>query len=258
MLNTHAHGSGYPLIWGHGLMGSMALEDATGWFHPARGGNVRRIRYDARGHGCSPSPPDTSAYEWSVLGRDMLETARSHAGQQHFALGGQSMGCATTLYAALVAPEETSHLVLALPPTAWESRPAQVERYRKMAQLISQHGMGALIQASRRYPSLPAWLRKEKPADSQAMLDALAGFDAARLLPILAGAARSDLPPPDQLRLLHMPALILAWPGDDIHPLESAQRLATYLPQARLEIADDSEQLGRWPALIEDFLSTSL
>lgn len=255
MLNTLIHGAGYPLVWGHGLMGSMALEDATGWFHTPSDRGVTRIRYDARGHGKSPGSPDYAAYLWPTLGQDMLNTARSLAQHEQFALGGQSMGCASALYAALAAPEQISHLVLALPPTAWESRPAQVERYRKMAGLISQHGMGALIQASRRYPSLPAWLREAKPEDSQAMLDALSEFDQARLLPILEGAARSDLPPPEQLLLLQIPVLILAWPGDSIHPLESAQRLATFLPQAQLEIATNLDQLREWPALIDRFLN---
>ncbi len=255
MLNTLLHGAGYPLVWGHGLMGSMALEDATGWFHPDSSDAVRRVRYDARGHGGSPASPNDAAYLWPTLGQDMLEIARRHAGQQRFALGGQSMGCASALYAALAAAEQTSHLVLALPPTAWESRPAQVERYRKMTELISRHGMGGLIQASRRYPSLPAWLREARPTDSQAMLDALSTLDEARLLPILEGAARSDLPAPEQLQCLQMPALILAWPGDSIHPLDSAHRLAEYLPQGQLEIAQSVEQVQRWPQLIDRFLS---
>ncbi len=254
MLNTLLHGTGHPLVWGHGLMGSMALEDATGWFHLQHSDGVQRIRYDARGHGSSPAFRDPAAYLWPALGQDMLNIASEYAVQQRFALGGQSMGCASALYAALAAPEQISHLVLALPPTAWEGRPGQVERYRKMARLISEHGMAALIQASRRYPSLPAWLREARPADSHAMLDALADFDEARLLPILEGAARSDLPPPAQLRLLQMPVLILAWPGDSIHPLESAERLAEYLPHARLEIADSVDLLRSWPVRIDRFL----
>ncbi len=45
-------------------------------------------------------------------------------GAQKFVAGGSSMGCATSIYAALLAPERMKALVLVIPPTAWETRAA--------------------------------------------------------------------------------------------------------------------------------------
>lgn len=256
MLNTIIHGDGYPLIWGHGLMGSIAVESATGWFHPAQPHATRRIRYDARGHGESMSGQSAAEHRWERLGQDMLRVADQYAGRPRFALGGQSMGCASALYAALAAPDRVSHLVLALPPTAWGSRPAQVERYGKMLELIRARGVGSLVNLARQFPSMPEWLQRQRPEDNQPALNEMARFEASRLEKVLEGAMQSDLPPLRGLSRLSMPTLILAWEGDSIHPLDTAHRLAQTLPNARLEVIASVEQLAHWPTLIEDFLAT--
>ncbi|SDR90339.1 Pimeloyl-ACP methyl ester carboxylesterase [Halopseudomonas xinjiangensis] len=256
MLNTTIHGEGYPLIWGHGLMGNMALESATGWFHPPAG-LIRRIRYDARGHGQSSGGAHADEHRWDRLAQDMLNVASAHAGQERFALGGQSMGCATALYAALAAPQQVSHLVLALPPTAWASRPAQVERYGKMLDVIRARGVASLVNLARQFPSVPGWLHRAQPeANEQALLE-MARFDERRLGRILEGAMHSDLPPRSELAALSMPALVLAWADDDIHPLATARYLNQTLPNARLVEIDTMPQLQAWPRLIDEFVNTA-
>lgn len=254
MLNTTIIGNGYPLIWGHGLMGSMALESATGWFHPQHSHGVRRIRYDALGHGQSPAGESAAAHQWEHLGQDMLRLARTHAGSARYALGGQSMGCASALYAALAAPDEVSHLILALPPTAWESRPAQVERYGKMLQLVRTRGVSALVSLARQFPSAPDWLHSQRPGDTELSLAEMARFDAPRLEKILEGAMHSDLPSLEQIGELAMPALILAWEGDSIHPTGTAEALAAALPRAELIRIDSAQALNLWPGLIDEFI----
>ena len=53
-LTVSVAGHGIPLVWGHGLMGSMAAEDLANWFDWQRvTGIAQVIRYDARGHGTS-------------------------------------------------------------------------------------------------------------------------------------------------------------------------------------------------------------
>ncbi|UAW99265.1 alpha/beta hydrolase [Halopseudomonas nanhaiensis] len=256
MLNTTIHGSGHPLIWGHGLLGSTALETATGWFHPDQSQAVRRIRYDARGHGQSSPGRSAADHQWARLGQDMLDIAHQHAGQPRFALGGQSMGCASALYAALLEPGAVSHLVLALPPTAWTSRPAQVERYGKMLGLIRARGVASLVALARQFPTLPPWLHEAHPGDNAKALHTMEQFDPTVLQPILEGAMQSDLPPREALTQLTMPALILAWEGDGIHPVATAEMLAQTLPAANLQIIDTAAQLSCWPRLIDDFLSS--
>src|SRR6266498_2981487 len=52
-------GRGTPLVWGHGLMSSMASEDLAPFFQWERLADVATvIRYDARGHGQSGASAD--------------------------------------------------------------------------------------------------------------------------------------------------------------------------------------------------------
>ncbi|PAU87801.1 hypothetical protein CK507_09640 [Pseudomonas sp. WN033] len=256
MLNIATQGDGPALAWAHGLFGSLALESTCGWFHPATGGQVRRIRYDARGHGLSSAAGNSAVCQWPALANDMLQVASQNCtSEQPFALGGQSMGCATALHAVLQEPQRVSHLVLALPPTAWDSRPHQVLRYQKMIELLRRQGVAGLVKASRRFPPLPAWLQNSRPELAGLMLDELAGFSQDNLTNILLGAAASDLPPPAALQQLSMPTLILAWRDDDIHPLGTAQGLARWLPNSELIIAHSNADLQQWPALIDSFIT---
>lgn len=256
MLNTLVEGSGPTLVWGHGLQGSIACEQASGLFH-SQHPRLRRVRFDARGHGESAADHDPSAYTWPRLGQDMLDVARQQTGDQRVALGGQSMGCATALHAALLAPERVTRLVLVIPPTAWRSRAGQVEKYLKAVSLLERRGMNAFMQASRLFPAFPPWLRDARPHLEPARLEALTGFSAQGLIPILQGAAQSDLPPIETLEALRMPTLILAWPDDGTHPLGTALQLEEALPHSSLVVAQSSAEVDHWPDLIEDFVMNS-
>ncbi|RHW23182.1 alpha/beta fold hydrolase [Pseudomonas jilinensis] len=255
MLNIATQGDGPALVWAHGLFGSMTLESACGWFHPAADGQLRRIRYDARGHGQSCAADTPEVCQWTQLATEMLRVAEQTCSSEPFALGGQSMGCATALHAALQQPQRVSHLVMALPPTAWDSRPHQVLRYQKMIELLRRQGVAGLVKASRRFPPLPTWLRNSRSELAGLMLDELAGFTQNNLINILQGAAASDLPSPAALQQLSIPALILAWGDDDIHPLSTAQGLARWLPNNELIIANSNADLQQWPALIDAFIT---
>ncbi|MEH6566131.1 MAG: alpha/beta hydrolase [Halopseudomonas sp.] len=254
MLQVKTVGTGPALVWGHGLMGSMAQDESTGWFHqPAS--PLQLIRYDACGHGLSARPLDARRYHWQVLAADMLRIARLHA-PLPCALGGQSMGCASALLAALLQPERISKLVLATPPTLWASRQAQQARYQQMIRLLRQRGMSSFIQLSQQNPALPHWLLKARPQDAAAQLESLKGFSRELLIAVLLGAAASDLPPASALRSLSQPALILAWQGDPTHPVSSAEQLAAALPNAELRIIDSIPQLVDWPREIAAFVSS--
>ena len=252
MLQVRIEGHGVPLLWGHGLMASMAQEDATGWFrHPAH--KLKWIRYDACGHGLSHRPLDPLRYRWPALAADMLMVARQHS-LDRFALGGHSMGCATAVIAALQAPDRVSKLVLATPPTAWSTRAEQIERYRQMIRLLKARGLDTLLRLSRHSPALPGWLTQARPEDAARQLETLSGFSRARLIAILQGAIASDMPAQDELKKLTQPTLILAWRDDPLHPLSSAEQLADRLPNATLQIISDAHALAEWPQHIANFV----
>ena len=70
---------------------------------------------------------------------------------------------------------------------------------------------------------------------------------------ILRGAAASDLPDPTAIAELWQPTLILAWRGDDGHPVSSAEALRGLLPHAELLVAERVADLAAWPKRVARF-----
>jgi pimeloyl-ACP methyl ester carboxylesterase len=252
-LGVRESGRGVPFFWGHGLMGSVAQEDIADLLDWEEIGHVARaLRYDARGHGTSEATLDPADYAWPELAGDLLALA-SALGAERAVLGGVSMGCATALHAAVAAPDRVEGLVLAAPPTAWDTRPRQARIYRGLAAVIDRIGLfpfRCAASLSRLVPG-PAYLAKLQAS----VVETLSRADRRRVVAALRGAAVSDLPPPDALGSIRAPALILAWHGDRSHPLSTARRLAEILPQADLREAASLDEVLGWTASIRDFLS---
>jgi len=253
-LAVQESGEGLPFFWGHGLLCSTAQEDDAGLFDWSDlSQDLRLIRYDARGHGRSEATLAPEGYRWPELAADLLALADGLA-VERAVLGGVSMGCATALHAACVAPERTLGLVLVAPPTAWRTRPRQARIYRFSAALVRKFGvdpfrwMGQLAGLAAGDPVLAAMQRS--------VLDHLRRADRRAVVAALLGAAGSDLPDEDALRALEVPALILAWRDDPTHPVSSAERLADLLPEAELRVADSGDDIRGWSAEIRGFLAS--
>ncbi|MDJ0864550.1 MAG: alpha/beta hydrolase [Myxococcota bacterium] len=246
-------GSGTPFLWGHGLLGSMEQEDDAALFDFGEMAAGRRLlRFDARGHGRSEATLAPDDYRWPSLARDLLGLADA-LGLDRAVLGGVSMGAATALHAALAASGRAAALVLAGPPTAWSTRPRQARLYRVSAGMVGAlglapfRGLAGLAGLGASNPTLAAMQRS--------VMRSLRRADARAVEAALRGAARSDLPDPERLRRLEVPALILAWSGDRTHPVSTAERLAELLPDAALHVARDAAELGRWATLVQRFLA---
>ena len=253
--NVQVQGYAIPFVWGHGLTASMQAEDERGMLDWASVAEVARlVRYDARGHGLSEPTFDPADYDWSNLALDMLAIAEA-VGFDRFIAGGQSMGCATALYAALAAPERVKALVLANPPTAWETRAAQAKLYDHMAELLEDRGVEMLIKVLAQRPVAPAWQREVAAHFNALYFDTLRRFDPRVLATVLRGATRCNLPPREDLRRLTMPALILAWTDDPGHPMETADALAGLLPNSRLVVAQSLPEARAYAGHIRDFLA---
>jgi pimeloyl-ACP methyl ester carboxylesterase len=246
---TRESGAGVPFLWGHGLLSSMAQEDAVGLFSWTDVG-ARVVRFDARGHGESAPSYDPAELRWSALARDMLALADTLGSARVF-LGGVSMGCATALHAAVAAPERVAGLVLVAPPTAWATRPRQARFYRFAASLVERLGLAPF----RLLASIPVPGRSSPVAALQsAMVAQLARADARAVAATLRGAAESDLPEPELLRSMRAPALILSWRNDPVHPVSTATRLRDLLPEAELSVAGTLAEIRGWPARVARFL----
>lgn len=221
-LEISTRGDGLPFLWGHGLLSSREAEDRSGpikW-PELELPDVRLVRWDARGHGTSPTPEASGACRWPALARDAVAIA-DREGLAHFSIGGASMGAATALWVAVTEPERVERLVLALPPTAWESRRRSAGLYR----------FGGML--SERLPF---------------------GRNHRRSV-VLRGASESDLPDPEAIRAITAPTLVLAWRFDPVHPVSTAERLRDLLPAADLHVTRRPGDTSGWVERVRDFLS---
>ncbi len=243
-------GTGSPVtLVAHGLTASRAVDAAGGflaWPLPGLTGTV--VRYDARGHGTSTGSTDPESYAWHRLADDMLALADAVSPDAPVDVIGASMGTATALWAALRRPERFRRLVLAIPPTAWDTRVASATSYRAGADLVERHGVAAWERLSAIEPSPDVltsgdWAWAPSPAVTAELLAS-----------VFRGAAASDLPGPADLATITHETLILPWATDPGHPVSTAEQLAALLPHATLEVAETADQVRGWDARAVGFL----
>jgi 3-oxoadipate enol-lactonase len=242
-------GAGAALFWGHGFASSKAQDERAAmlnWNELAR--RHRIVRWDARGHGESGGTPEPDDYRWENLGLDLLALADAMA-VERFVAGGVSMGAAVALHAATHAPERVVGLVLVLPPTAYGTRPAQVDDYLAGAALVEQEGVDRYVEQANAQ-SVPPILR-----DLAAAYRFVPAVPPRYLPAVLRGAAASDLPAPESVRAVNAPALLLAWDSDPGHPLTTAERLLELLPGADLHVARRLRDVAAWTGLVDAFLT---
>jgi 3-oxoadipate enol-lactonase len=252
-LHHEVSGEGRDLIWGHGLTSSIESENALGIIEFDRlARSTRLVRYDARGSGQSESTESSDDYRWKALALDQLALA-DELGIESYVAGGASMGTATAIHAAVMAPERIRALVLTLPPTAWQTRAEQVAGYVIAADLVETGQIATMVAASRARP-LPdpfvddvAWRERfEQTMTNEAP---------ERLARLYRGAAIADLPSQDDVAAISVPTLILAWTGDPGHPVSSALQLEELIAGCELALASTKTELAGWTGRIERFLA---
>jgi 3-oxoadipate enol-lactonase len=241
-----------PVLVTHSFLASRQLEDEVGIFDwsPVTALGKRLIRFDARGHGESSGGTDAEDYRWRALADDLLAVADTvTTPADPVDLIGESTGCGTVLWAVAREPDRFRRLVLVIPPTVRAERTGQGEIYQAAASLIELRGAAAWSRLVDHFPPVP-------------LLDR-GGWSRARGIPVeldvlpavLRGAAASDLPPDEVLAALPHETLVLAWTTDVNHPTSSAEYLAHVLPNARIVIADDPDQVRGWGALAAEHLT---
>lgn len=253
-LDHDLSGDGPSFVWGHGLTSSRAGEDELGMVDWRRvRDHARVLRYDARGHGLSGSSPEPDGYHWRELAHDQLALADA-LGIGRYIAGGASMGCATALHAAVIAPERITALVLVIPPTAWETRAGQQQGYELGAQLVEAGQTEALIAGSAGSP--PPDPLADEPLWTERFARVVRETEPVRLARIFRGAALTDLPPPEAIAAIDVPTLILPWTGDAGHPMSTAERLLDLLPNATMHAASTRADLDAWTDHVISFLAT--
>lgn len=254
--NVQISGEGTPFIWAHELLGSVDEEDGNNSFkfnsYPQ---NIKLIRYDARGHGKSQTPNKPEDYHFESLGKDMLAIAEA-VGAKQFIAGGMSLGAATSLHAALQAPERLKAIVLVAPGTAWETRARQRRIYNLIAIVGLLLGSKSLIRLrGRSAPQPPKWLAEAEPNTIAGIGQRLSELSRKSTWNLFRGIADSDLPPRERIKeLVNIPAIILAWVDDPTHPASTANELHQLLPQSELFIAQGYEEFMTIPQQLREFV----
>lgn len=255
--NVRIQGGGMPFIWGHGLMMDMAHEDRNGLFDWDDVASIATIvRYDARGHGETGATYRSDDYVWPAFSKDMLALA-DVCGFEKFIAGGHSMGSAVALYTALHAPDRINGLILANSPRArsWETPLVNHSVYDTMMRIIETEGLAQLLRIMRAAPLIPRWQREAKPAMVENYLHSIGRFDVDVLIPILQGTKRCRFPSRESIAGISVPVLILAWTEDAVHPLATAKDLHRLLPNSRLVVAKNLEEVAAWGIAIREFIA---
>lgn len=232
---------GHPVVQLHGLTSSRARDRVLS-LDLGRGlSGTRLLRYDARGHGRSTGRKVPEDYRWENLADDLLRVLDHWFPGERVHGVGPSMGAATLLHAASIEPDRFTGLTLMVPPTAWETRTDQAAIYRAAAALIESDGVEAFLAGTRGSTPPPASV--PTPESWPDIADAL-------LPSVLRGAGLSDLPSAKDISLIGVPTTILAWVDDPGHPLSTAERLATLLPDATLTVARTPQDVEAWPEVL--------
>lgn len=247
-------GQGKTYVWSHALLGSMA-QDLNGGVLAWRDLTdiAQVIRYDARGHGCSQSAGTPEDYAWHRQAHSLWEVVNSFT-DERVILGGASMGSGISLHAACQYPERVRGLVLVIPPRAWEWREGRASGYRMSSKLLTfSRGLPLRLLGQLPFPSGEASFRKNVRG---VMAQDLARANYRGLAGAMAGAALSDYPSKEDLAKLQVPALILAWPDDSIHPIAVAEELDRLLPISSLEVAAREDDPYAWPERVRAFMAS--
>ncbi|GAA2245039.1 alpha/beta hydrolase [Rarobacter faecitabidus] len=234
---------GHPVVQLHGLTSSRARDRQLS-LDLGRGlSGTRLLRYDARGHGHSTGRQVPEDYRWPALADDLLRLLDHWFPGEKVHGVGPSMGAGTLLHAAVREPGRFNGLTLLVPATAWETRPAIAEKYRRSAELIEDEGFAAFAEADQEAHVPPATAGRPHTLPDVAE----------EILPSLfRGAALSDLPSPSDIARLEVPTTILAWTGDPAHPLSTAERLAELMRNSTLAIARTPADVELWPGVLRD------
>ena len=253
-IRWRGEGNGPVLIWAHDAFASVDDDDRADHLvdlHELTTTN-RVVRFDAVGHGRSAGVFDPADHEWAARGATLVDLAH-RLEITRFAAGGTGAGAATALHAAVRAPGRVDRLVLVAPTTDWNV-PDPVRRLPRPVGLGLLIGVAEPMRLAGRCTPLPP--RRDRVARHGA-----AGFRRLVRAPrhqfsaVLIGAARSTWPDADELAALEIPTLVLAHRGDPVHPVRTAVELADTLPQGRLEVATDTDDVSGWTERIAAFLA---
>ncbi|MEH1102400.1 alpha/beta fold hydrolase [Micromonospora sp. CPCC 205561] len=221
-------GSGAPVtVFAHGLGNGIATTRPFG-----SGVTGRKLFFQFRGHGRSDAPPGPWSY--LDLARDLRAVADLGGATRAF---GASLGAGALCRLLAESPERFERLVFFL-PAALDRPRGEVARARLTALFDAVESGDASAVADVVQNELPPAVRNTPAgwAYLRQRLDQLLRDGLAPGLADLPGQA--PLREAGVLAAVTAPALVIGCAGDDLHPVEVAERLAAALPRATLHVYD--------------------
>jgi pimeloyl-ACP methyl ester carboxylesterase len=254
-------GEGPPLVLIHGLLNSTGMADSMGETPKYLADRYRLINYDAPGHGRSGYTTNPADYIWDALAEDLHELLR-HLGIQRATLWGGSVGAGTALVFALRHPEMVERLILRPPPPIGQQASAPgAQLFGGLALLIEGLGLEKAVDIAL---ALRPWagMKEASPEIFAWIRNWLMSQNEEGIVYAIRGIVLGPELPHQRFHEIKVPTLILAHPGDDLHPVASAEAVHRAIEGSRLVVAPSMIHYQLHPeelaALVEQFLSEEL
>jgi len=251
-------GAGPPLVLIHGLLNNTDMADAMGETPKYLADRFRLINYDTRGHGRSGYTTNPADYIWDGLAEDLHELLR-HLGIQRATLWGGSVGGGTALVFALRHPEMVERLILRPPPPIGQQASAfSASLFGGLSLLIEGLGLEKAVDIAL---ALRPWagLKEASPEIFAWIRNWLMSQNEEGIVYAIRGIVLGPELPHQRFHEIKVPTLILAHPGDDLHPVASAEAVHRAIEGSRLVVAPSIIHYQQHPeelvALVEGFLS---
>jgi pimeloyl-ACP methyl ester carboxylesterase len=215
------------------------------------------VAYDARGHGESGAPEDSSAYEYSDLASD-LGAALDYLDIERAVLAGSSMGAATAMRFALDHPDRVAALVQITPAYDGERDEEDLADWEALADGLESDGVDGFLEAYD--PPVKGEFRETVMKFTRQRLERHRdlGAVAAALRVVPSSRAFDGL---EALQSVEAPTLIVASrdEADPGHPYKVAEAYSEYLPSSELIVEDEGKSPLAWQGAqlsnaIADFL----
>jgi len=247
----HITGTGYPFIWMHGMLNSVAADSIYSLVDFDRlSKKVCIIRYDAG----NKSP--NHDYSWTASTDELIRIADKN-NLDSMILGGCSMGSGTAIHAAIRYPDRVKALVLVTPPPAWEMRQRIHTIYMRIAAKAGKNKelIKKLISL---YPDPPEFYEQQFPGTREKLIDLRLSFEPEYYSNIYIGGAISDLPPREQISAISLPTIIVELNGDENHPTYMARELHSLINGSELFSVSDYLSFQHRQDRLSDFFEKTI
>ncbi len=227
--------SGVPMLWIHGGSvedSSMMVRDLAPFFD-----QLRVILPDIRGHGRSARFDDPAEYTWAAKCVDVVELL-DHLGIQRAVWGGNSMGAALSLWAAIHQPDRVRAVVDISGPPEPVSR-HDATWWAEQRPLVAAGQFAAYYEANVLHRSGPAALAslKARPERYAEIVELLHGHTVASFLALLDETyARPGWL--DQCSRIECPTLVIGGSLDAFPDEAQSRRVADVIAGARLYMVE--------------------